>query len=736
LASGDIKPDDLVWHRGLTEWMPAESLPGLFSPPPVPGNSLEDVASAEREVVSQVSDKVSNEEDSTLESLPANEPTQTIWSNPPKKSYFVRHWRGELSLGVSYWINGQLLTALYYGLIIAIIELLDPTTKPTFYAIVIVAFWVTVYIITLWQIVGLWRASTNHIRKTKRVFWARVVQIIVILCVIQSVRLLFVTAWPQVNEYVKLALHIDDYGKYKIRVLRQGTELEFSGAIAFGLTEEIKKHLDANPNIRVIHLNSVGGRIVEARKLRDLIASRQLITYSSQGCFSACADAFMGGKVRVLHKDAKLGFHQPSFPGLNQDQLNSEIESEKQFLLSAGIDRRFVEKALSTPQDDMWKPSAYELLQAHVITQVSDGSDFAMSISDSEADLKKVESSLLEIPIYQTLKTYCPETYEQILTEMQNSFKKGDSKSELMAKVRTRIYSVLQKSLPLATDDAIVEFVQVMINELQQLGSKSGDLCYAYLFPQRSGGLDYAGHLSEELRGAELNANAKVIRTASTTPQPIPSKRQVSKYLEDVTSSLIRQYGSDAAVLADIESPQADKAKVCELSIAFYREILKLPKNDSAALLRWLFAGGVPEQDIDILKNAPQAPKPIVEESRPKATSLDLRNQDQKETIENTLRSYYQCVARNDIDGAIKYYTATKRSSIKRNVLESIAKDTEYFQIEKMDLIAKEDSSSKVVISLEHKKYGDSPELWEITAELVEEGGEWKIAETKGRRIK
>jgi hypothetical protein len=53
-----------------------------------------------------------------------------------------------------------------------------------------------------------------------------------------------------------------------------------------------------------------------------------------------------------------------------------------------------------------------------------------------------------------------------------------------------------------------------------------------------------------------------------------------------------------------------------------------------------------------------------------------------------------------------------------------------------MDFSANDDGSSKVVISLEHKKYGNSLELWEITAELIQEGGEWKIADTKGKRIK
>src|SRR5439155_11997846 len=111
--------------------------------------------------------------------------------------------------------------------------------------------------------------------------------------------------------------------RYTLRLLRQNTELEVSGGIGFGLTDEVKRYLDAYPGIQVIHLNSIGGRIVEAHKLRDLIASRKLTTYSSEGCLSACATAFLGGVVRVLHEDARLGFHQPSFPGVKVLRLRT-----------------------------------------------------------------------------------------------------------------------------------------------------------------------------------------------------------------------------------------------------------------------------------------------------------------------------------------------------------------------------------------------------------------------------
>lgn len=510
---------------------------------------------------------------------------------PKDKSYFTRHWRGELSLVTSYWINTALVSAVLTASLTAVLQGVDITHWPKVFSLIVLAMWAILYIVTPWQIVGCWRSSANHERKTSRVFWPRVVQVLLVLGTIQSVYVFFSMAWPQVNVYMKIVLESASYTKYTIRVLRQGTEIGVSGGIKFGLTDDIRKHLDANPSIRVIHLNSIGGWVVETRKLRDLIRSKQLITYSSSGCSSACVWAFMGGNVRVLHKNAKLGFHRPTYPGISSSELARLIEADKRFFISAGVDASFVKKAFSTPNQDMWEPSADELLKAHVITQVSDGSQFAMSEAVLWGDSKKIESALLEIPLYGMIKTYDPKTYDQILKEFQNSIKSGDSRLELITRARPYVTKVVERYLPYAADDALIDFTKAVIEEVNQLSRKSGDLCYALIFPQQSRPVNYESLLSKEVWSAKLNAMTRIIETAATDPQPVPSEKQVSAKLEGVYGELVNRFGDDAALLANLESPDIDKTKACTLTAALYEEILKLPKKDSGKVLRYVYAG-------------------------------------------------------------------------------------------------------------------------------------------------
>ena|SRR6202034_3398622 len=78
-------------------------------------------------------------------------------------SYIARHWRGELSLPKSYWINGAIIgvvcrivfTALLTGLVIG------ASTMPWMALLFVLVVAVNV-VVVIWQIVGIWRSAGNY----------------------------------------------------------------------------------------------------------------------------------------------------------------------------------------------------------------------------------------------------------------------------------------------------------------------------------------------------------------------------------------------------------------------------------------------------------------------------------------------------------------------------------------------------------------------------------------------
>jgi hypothetical protein len=154
--------------------------------------------------------------------------------------------------------------------------------------------------------------------------------------------------------------------EYEVRVLSGGVELEVTGPIGHGLTNEVLTALDANPGVSLIHLNSKGGRVLEARKLRDLILERHLSTYTGSECFSACVIAYAAGARRLIDPTAKLGLHQ--YAGQKAADLEYQYDIDRRFLLARGVSKAFVERAFKTPNTAVWIPSHRELLDAKLVT--------------------------------------------------------------------------------------------------------------------------------------------------------------------------------------------------------------------------------------------------------------------------------------------------------------------------------------------------------------------------------
>jgi hypothetical protein len=177
-------------------------------------------------------------------------------------------------------------------------------------------------------------------------------------------------AIPQIAEYWSIAFGDPLIDRHELYIFPGGTELEFAGGITFGATDEVRVLLDADPHIRVIHLNSPGGRVGEAHKLKDLIRERQLVTYTSSECASACTIAFMGGVQRFLALEAKLGFHRADFPGLTKEQLADINQAYRLWLLEQGVPAWFADHVYSTSSDSVWWPTFDELKWAGVITGI------------------------------------------------------------------------------------------------------------------------------------------------------------------------------------------------------------------------------------------------------------------------------------------------------------------------------------------------------------------------------
>lgn len=505
------------------------------------------------------------------------------------RNYFLKHWDGELPLGTSYWINGALVTVALSILITFGFAAFDASDAPRIYSVAAIASWILATGITLWQFVGIWRSAGRHVSRGGRAVWAALAKIAVGLGIIIASSTLLTTAGPQIFEYVKILSGKDPFGEYQLRVLRDATELEINGPIVFGLVDDVGKTLDAHPAITILHLNSIGGRIAEARKLHDLIDSRNLSTYTATACNSACTLAFIAGKERLIATSATLGFHQYSFPGTDPSAFASEYAHDKKYFEEKNVPRSFIDKAYSTQSTDFWKPTHNELLEAHVITGYANADQIAISGFVSR-ELESIDQELQKSALYVVLKQYEPEAYKEILTVVHSAVAQGKSMAAIRQSTLPRIVEVYKRRLPYAEDRPILDATRVLMDEMVTLYRVDPELCHAYLFPGAGSIPNFAQYFGDELVQRELDVMAVVIRSSATGKTRPPKEAAVEDQLAQIASKLALTHGDVSSYFTNPHAPGVDKKKVCEFGYDFYDHIIQLSPSKAGPLLRYIYS--------------------------------------------------------------------------------------------------------------------------------------------------
>ncbi len=283
-------------------------------------------------------------------------------------SYIARHWRGELRLSVSWWINCVALTLLLLPLVpwIAHTAGLASSDSASGYTAILGLVLMQTAVIPLWQMVGLWQASDRVLRTTDRAFTARLTQVAAVLFTLMIATRGLVAGSEQILA-ARVAYAIGPY-QYEVVLLPGAREIEVSGGLGFGVTAAVAELLAGNPDIRRIRLNSGGGALSEGVRLRELIIAHGLDTYSSRECSSACISAFIGGRFRYLHRGARMGFHLPrNWEPLSTSPVSGLYAAELSYFQQRGVPNWFLDNWIRSGQK-FWFPTEFQLQRAGIVS--------------------------------------------------------------------------------------------------------------------------------------------------------------------------------------------------------------------------------------------------------------------------------------------------------------------------------------------------------------------------------
>lgn len=502
-------------------------------------------------------------------------------------NYIRKHWRGELSLAISFWFNFCLINII----IVFLSKWFDqssPINHPVISARVSIIIVIIALFIYAWQIVGLWRACNRHVAVNGRAFWARTSQAIVVLGLIVNLGSI-ISYWGIYKELYQLGFQKDTTPAYSLTLKNNDSLIHLEGGLRFGVSKDVAALLKDHPDAKGIILDSIGGRIYEGQELSKLILIYGLDTYSLKGCYSAGTMAFISGTNRFLGTGANLGFHQYSMDYENLDEfvdMEGEQEEDLRIFKRKGVKREFLEKLYDTSPEDLWYPSIDELLSAGVIHGVVNPSD--LTPVEYQESIKDFKEAFLAMPVYRTIHKYEPKVFEQMMASMDEQIKKGATFLEMKSALANDISALAFRLTPRSSDNTLIKHIQVFLNSLRKLVKIDPFLGLKYIYPQQYGSFVFSKYFSkEELAQMNDMLNNIIIDAYEKENPPVDieaAERQRQK--------IMLQLGDDVEYI-DIDLKELQNSdqykRHCDAMIRLYELILAEDRKFAVNLLRCLF---------------------------------------------------------------------------------------------------------------------------------------------------
>ncbi|MEK8034938.1 hypothetical protein AACH06_29330 [Ideonella sp. DXS29W] len=172
----------------------------------------------------------------------------------------------------------------------------------------------------------------------------------------------------QTLEMGRIAIGMDPVAAVDLRMGPDGHSLLLRGTLGAGSAERVRDWLHHHAGIRTVRLESAGGRLFEAEGIAADVRRLGLDTHAEGLCASACTMVLLAGRQRTASPAARIGFHRPSFAGVDDDR-SVDADVLMRYYRNAGIARAFIDKVRATPSRSMWFPSRQELERHRVLTQ-------------------------------------------------------------------------------------------------------------------------------------------------------------------------------------------------------------------------------------------------------------------------------------------------------------------------------------------------------------------------------
>jgi ATP-dependent protease ClpP protease subunit len=325
-------------------------------------------------------------------------------------SYLLRHWRGELPLARAYWINAVTVNLAVRLFLYLFVTLVVQRLPVSLVLLLTPLFWLCLPLLVTWQVVGIARSAGRYAKETGTTTNPVLAWVGIVIMGGAAVTGFTRSGVPQMVDFIQIIRGDPEWPDPVITLLPTGREIEFSGLIKFGSAAKLERQLAEHPDVKVLQLDTGGGREREALAMASVVRRHKLDTYVGLHCESGGVLVFIAGKERTLRNDARIGFHTWRAPGVADAAISDQ---QIDLLMAAGANTAFTEHVINTPSDSMWYPTPQEMVDQGLATRVTNGSGFSLGSRElKHYTAAGLNEELQGNPLFKALSKREPDSYD------------------------------------------------------------------------------------------------------------------------------------------------------------------------------------------------------------------------------------------------------------------------------------------------------------------------------------
>lgn len=392
------------------------------------------------------------------------------------RSHLLSHWRGELPLAVSFWLNTLLvLLPLLAAALGLAMQVNVHGTLLSLGSAALLAVWALLLLAMSWSLPGCWRAATAHARDEPR----RALAAHAVLVLLAGLTL-YATAFdmlPRTGAYLQLARGSDPLGNAAITLSDDGGRMVLKGPLGRGDGAEFMRIAAGAARLRVLELASPGGRLGEAQRIADFVRAGKLRTRVTGQCAGACALIFLAGAERQIVPAATLSLSGAA-TGLLGPLLAGPVAVELASRYRAmGLPEPLIAKLLHASPASPWQVARAELEDAGLIEADAPSLDVALPAPGAADARFEIAENLRGHPSWHWLDRYLPGLIEAAAERMAaaHASAPGDA-GALQAEGQALVSALLPRLLQSASNELRVAYLAIWSEQLKnarRLGAAS-----------------------------------------------------------------------------------------------------------------------------------------------------------------------------------------------------------------------------------------------------------------------